>query len=227
MKLIKAQWSSINQAQVTLRVDGIAFPDEYVHVNQQWLQDIESIFSNLIQDIRNNLHAYSNIKSIYFIGHGIGGAYALITGLLWHYEASKVMQKNLWPEIGLDKIWSMILTFGAPKIGNSQLSALIDRTLLYLRVTHGNDYVPQFPDDSIKWKHSGAEIWLQPSENCECPEDFYSYWDCNNYSNQKEGTYETNMECNAGQSITKVSNGLFHNGPYFGVTMGDCKEYYS
>ncbi|KAG9296491.1 hypothetical protein G9A89_015083 [Geosiphon pyriformis] len=179
-----------------------------------------------MQDIRNNLRLHSNIKSIYFIGHGIGGAYALITGLLWKFEQSRVWQKNLWPGIGLDKIRSMILTFGAPKIGNNKLSTLIDQITTHLRVTHGNDHVPHFPDDSMNWKHSGVEIWLQPSENCECPEDPYFYWDCNNISNPEERTYETNMECNAGQSITEVSDDLFHNGPYFGVTMGDCKEYY-
>ncbi|KAG9296493.1 hypothetical protein G9A89_015085 [Geosiphon pyriformis] len=197
--------------------DGMIYqcPKEMGHESQSCSNSAASQRYNIIPSVNAMYGPYFGIT--------MRTSYALITGLLWKYEQNKVMQKNLWPEIGLDKILSRILTFGAPKIGNNRFSVLIDQIAIHLRVTHGNDHVSHFPDDSMKWKHSGAEIWLQPSGNCDCPENPYFYWDCNNLLNPEELKYETNMECNAGQSITKVSDNLFHNGPYFGVIMGDCK----
>ncbi|KAG9296477.1 hypothetical protein G9A89_015069 [Geosiphon pyriformis] len=199
-------------------------------------ESLESVFQKLIKSMRIFLNATQSIRDIFFIGHGIGGAYASIAGVRWTYERYRIGNFNLWPEINLNKIACEITTFGAPRVGNSHFSKLLNRIVRYNRITHGNDHVPHFPSSSMDYKHFGVETWIEPLKNCVCPDDVnynsYLYWDCNFSSipvkhRRKWGdgrNYQENLNCNSGQSIRNVPDTFFHTGPYFGVTMGHCNQ---
>ncbi|KAG9286917.1 hypothetical protein G9A89_000046 [Geosiphon pyriformis] len=183
--------------------------------------------------MREVLKKSPNTREIFFVGHGIGGAYASIAGIRWAIQRYEITQSKLWPEIDVNNIGQQIITFGAPRIGNNQFSNFANDIITHHRITHGNDHVPHFPRDLLKWKHFGFEIWIEPLENCNCSDDVnfhpYSYWDCNNRLlklTQREIWIEKwnseNMECNGGQSIINVPDDFFHDGPYFDIRMGDC-----
>ncbi|KAG9294518.1 hypothetical protein G9A89_008629 [Geosiphon pyriformis] len=160
--------------------------------------------------------------------------YASIAGILWTIQRYGIYKSKLWPEIDLNKIGHHLITFGAPRIGNSRFSRFANKAIRHYRITHGNDHVPHFPSDSLEWNHFGVEIWIEPLENCNCLDDDvnfhpYSYWDCNNQLLERtqrqiwlEKLTSENMECNKGQSIINVPDDLFHDGPYFDIRMGVC-----
>ncbi|KAG9296778.1 hypothetical protein G9A89_002175 [Geosiphon pyriformis] len=188
----------------------------------------------MVQTIQSSLIKFPKVTEWYdiiFTGHGLGGAYACIAAVMWAIERYKIVNKNTWPNINLSGIGQGIYTFGAPRVGNEHLSYYFNKNILHRRFTHGNDHVPHFPSSSMGWRHFGTEIWIEPLSNCDCPDNLNTYWDCNSSDlmlSQREEWLNSqysqeNMECNAGQSINEVPGELFHNGPYFGVEMGNCE----
>ncbi|KAG9298594.1 hypothetical protein G9A89_006583 [Geosiphon pyriformis] len=204
-----------------------------VRVNKPVLELIESTFPTILKNIRKYLQKNPKTIQIFFIGHAL--AYASIAGIRWAMEEYAITKSNLWPEIDMEVIGAQIITFGAPRIGNSRFSKFANMVVPHHRITHGNDHVPHSPLTPLEWNHFGFEIWIEPSENCNCSnEDHpYSYWDCNyqsivttqaqRYKWLEEWTSE-NIECNGGQSIINVPDDLFHDGPYFDIRMGDCSS---
>ncbi|KAG9302724.1 hypothetical protein G9A89_000872 [Geosiphon pyriformis] len=206
---------------------GLILFDVNVRVNKMVLEDIDAIFPSLLRNIRTSLNNNPKIRSVFFTGHGI--ALASLAGFRWALERDKIVSFKLWPETNFTGIGQAIFTFGAPRVGNSAMSLLMNQGIVHQRITYGNDHVPQYPPVSMDWKHFGSEIWIEQSNNCYCPDKEYVYWDCNNLSiprSQKSTqANEENMECNAGQSIENVPDEFFHYGPYFGVKMGDCTPF--
>ncbi|KAG9296484.1 hypothetical protein G9A89_015076 [Geosiphon pyriformis] len=230
-KLTKMWWPQLNDRQVTFRVEGFPVYYRQARVIKQFSKTIESALPRILENIRTYLKNNSDMTYIFFVGHALGGAYAAIAGIRWCYEKYKINTLNLWPDVNLSEMGEQVVTFGAPRIGNIQFSEMANRLITHHRITHGNDYVPHFPLASKGRKHFGFEIWIEPSKNCDCPDDTYSLWDCNNWvleTTQRtkwlKGFASENMECNAGQSIGNVSNNFFHDGPYFNVKMGDCSS---
>ncbi|KAG9296747.1 hypothetical protein G9A89_001379 [Geosiphon pyriformis] len=236
-KLTKEQWASRNSKQVPLRLKNFPNFDEKILVDSQLLKDVELLFPILFEAIKTSLIQIPRVTKWYdimFTGHGLGGAYASIAGFLWAIGSFLIKRENIWPDVNLSEIGQGIFTYGAPRIGNEHLRNFFNQGINHRRFTHGNDHVPHFPSSSKGWKHFGTEIWIEPLSNCDCAadDDPNTYWDCNSsplMSSQREEWLNSqysdeNMECNAGQSITEVPGTLFHNGPYFGVEMGNCES---
>ncbi|KAG9297456.1 hypothetical protein G9A89_020857 [Geosiphon pyriformis] len=232
-KIEKKKWPNVIQRQLLFQVKGFPTFDDDARVSKPFLEIIESLFPRILENIRECLKKSPKATQIFFVGHAIGGAYASIAGIRWAMQRYLITESNLWPEIDMKDMGQQVITFGAPRIGNSRFSRFANDVIAHHRITHGNDHAPQFPLDRLKWNHFGFEIWIEPLENCNCPDDVnfhpYSYWDCNNKFLQEtqrriwlEKWSSENMECNGGQSIINVPDDLFHNGPYFGIRMGDC-----
>ncbi|KAG9302987.1 hypothetical protein G9A89_007694 [Geosiphon pyriformis] len=236
-KIKKISWRTEIDRQILFQVKGFPTFDDDARVNKLSLEIVESMFPRILGTIREFLNTNSKIKHIFFVGHAIGGGYASIAGVRWAIQRYDITASNLWPEIDMGNIGQHVVTFGAPRIGNSRFSKFANSVISHHRITHGNDHVPHSPLDPLKWYHFGFEIWIEPLENCNCPDDdvnfeSYSYWDCNNQLFEEEQRqiwleYWTseNMECNGGQSIINVPDDLFHDGPYFDVRMGDCSQF--
>ncbi|KAG9296757.1 hypothetical protein G9A89_001389 [Geosiphon pyriformis] len=216
--------------------DDLKFPKE-TRVDSQLLKEVDLLFPILLEGIKSSLSKFSKLSQkfdIVFTGHGLGGAYACLAAVRWAIERYKIINNNTWRDINLSRIGQVIYTYGAPRVGNVQLSETFNLAIAYRRFTHGNDHVPHYPSTLKGWKHFGNEIWIEPLSNCDCAaeDDPNTYWDCNfSYLALKERELwtaseytEENLGCNAGQSINKVPGNLFHNGPYFGIEMGNCES---
>jgi len=81
---------------------------------------------------------------VYLTGHSLGGAYAVLTSLYLAQKGIKVK----------------CITFGSPKVGNNQISELIQKyNIDMLRIVNDMDPVPMLPF----WKtyqHSDAVMWI-------------------------------------------------------------------
>ncbi|KAG9293388.1 hypothetical protein G9A89_003825 [Geosiphon pyriformis] len=191
--------------------------------------DCLKLFDGRIQRalmILTDIEANKSIR-IVLSGHGIGGFYAEIYGLL-------LISHPRYNE----NISTTIITFGSPRPGNSQLAAQYQQRLRIglrvYRITHSNDYFPHFPKISTDGKlymHPGTEYWI-PDSNCNCQdpdaskllrEGYDIIYECPEFSLQDKKKYGENTECNLG---TDGKGTRAHFGPYFGVTFGSCEEYY-
>ncbi|KAG9294789.1 hypothetical protein G9A89_000616 [Geosiphon pyriformis] len=196
---------------------------------RSWPDDCFRLFDGGIQasirTLKNGREANIPIH-IVLSGHGIGGFFAQIYGLLVRVH----LKYN-------DNIDITVITFGSPRPGDSQLAADFqqnpDGNLRVYRITHSNDYFPHFPKKSTDGKlymHPGTEYWI-PDKDCHCEdsdadrilEDYDIVYECPEFSPQDKKKYGENLECNLG---TDGKGTRAHFGPYFGVTFGDCEYHY-
>ncbi|KAG9293172.1 hypothetical protein G9A89_010509 [Geosiphon pyriformis] len=234
----KEQWASFQPNFVPFVAEGLE-PNKLVLVNEDWYNTVKSIRGSLYKKINSNLFDYyPNIERIYFIGHGVGGAYAAIASLLWklEYYKSNHRKKSYFDQ------WANIkaITFGAPRLGNVPFAKFMNLILEVKRFTLGNDHVPHFPPSQYKHLilgHSETEIWIEILD-CDCNESKENYWECQGFDHGAKlwkqvarsfdkiswdaGYFGENQECNIGQSIVNVPGYFIHSGPYGGYTIDDC-----
>lgn len=93
--------------------------------------------------IENQLYQYPDYQVI-VTGHSLGAAVAALLGLSYEIR-------------GRDPI---VVTFGQPRVGNSDFAAYMDSLLVdtgkLMRVTHGNDPVVHIPWQSWGYEHHGV-----------------------------------------------------------------------
>ncbi|KAG9284962.1 hypothetical protein G9A89_009772 [Geosiphon pyriformis] len=183
---------------------------------------------DFIKELRSGGNVYDPINII-ITGHGIGGFYAEIYGILI---------KNI-PAIN-EKVYINVITFGAPRPGDHQFAALAQKGFKYnlkvYRITHSNDYFPHFPKistDGKPYMHPGTEYWIPDDKNCNCKDPdadsilragYDIVYECQGYSLKDKEKYGEHPECNLG---TDGEGTRAHFGPYFGVTFGSCDQNYS
>lgn len=164
---------------------GTIFEDQHsnLNLNNLWTdiqvsrQDIENVcagckvhsgFNSVFENFKNNFETNLNHVlmrypfKIIFTGHSLGGALATIASA---YFAS--VHKN-YSSLGL-------VTFGAPRVGNPELSAYINNKITdsNLRVTFGNDPVVCIPPITIfDYCHAGYEVHFKSSKTFTVSDDF-------------------------------------------------------
>ncbi|KAG9288657.1 hypothetical protein G9A89_006758 [Geosiphon pyriformis] len=200
-------------------------------VDERWLQDVETMKPRLFEKIwkmvkfANRITPYS-AERLHFVGHGIGGAYAVLAGLafkLKYHTISPLGTRNP------NSVHAVAVTFGQPRLGNRYFAEFVDEVITVVRITHTNDYVPRFPPKKNTFQHSGSEFWLS-NESCDCPgpdsgydsqKDYESYglYYCPRGTDKSE-----NKLCNAGQEIEEIQSKSAHLGPYVNIVMGDCSK---
>ncbi|RPA98650.1 alpha/beta-hydrolase [Choiromyces venosus 120613-1] len=82
------------------------------------------------------------------VGHSLGGAIATLMAEEFRKGGVKVD----------------LYTFGAPRIGNEQLSSFISKTGTNFRVTHTNDPVPRLPPVLLGFQHISPEYWISKGD---------------------------------------------------------------
>ena len=101
-----------------------------------------------------------------------------------------------------------VVTYGQPRVGNSKFAEYVDNKLKISRVVNGGDIVARLPPRILGYKHNSGELWI---------------------SNPKKSSSEIvickkeeDSRCSDSLPVFKL-NTSFHNGPYFGITIG-CKS---
>ncbi|KAG9293213.1 hypothetical protein G9A89_010584 [Geosiphon pyriformis] len=191
-------------------------------VDQVWYKNTLIFKNRLLQKIyslirKGNLD--ENEIPLSFTGHGIGGAYAVLTALEFAKEV--IIGTKLHINI-------FIFTFGQPRIGNGGFSSFVNDVYPMYRITHTNDPVPQFPlvdDKGEKYYHHNTEYWI--AHDCNCLETNttieYVVYKCPGYELERDDVRE-HPDCNSKQGGPEEDAIQAHYGSYFGTTMGDCKS---
>jgi hypothetical protein len=102
------------------------------------------------------LKALHRDAKIYITGHSLGGALAVISA----------------PDIK-DSFGTIteVLTFGQPRVGNSEFASWFGSVTSHIRVVHYGDIVPHMPPQINGYLHSGTEIWydkaMQTYKTCQ------------------------------------------------------------
>ncbi|KAG9297513.1 hypothetical protein G9A89_001453 [Geosiphon pyriformis] len=240
----KTQWQARKNKLVTFSVTGMK-ENRLVKVDQEWFNDASAMLNPLLSLVYNAI-VRNGYKKILFSGHGVGGAYATITGLL--YAIVNLLRMVKFPINLLDgSVDFSIGTLGQPRVGNIMFARMMNEIVKVRRITRYDDYFPHFPpieNQSTIMQHHEREIWIGP-DDCDCSQNTNeALWDCRKLEENKEKRLAKlqqfiqekfwipgddlameNKVCNAGQPITDSSRDN-HFGPYFGLTMGDCKNFF-
>lgn len=122
-----------------------------LEVHQGFLEDIESLTEDLVREVRRTLamlkHQINPAPNIYFTGHSLGGALAILGAL----ECSRL---RLQPEL--------VVTFGQPRVGNAAFAACYNASLgpRTFHVVNAADPVPLLPPLLFGYRDEGNEIFL-------------------------------------------------------------------
>ncbi|KAG9285036.1 hypothetical protein G9A89_009846 [Geosiphon pyriformis] len=147
------------------------------------------------------------ISSINFVGHGVGGVYAMLAAL----EITKKLQSSYT---------IAVFTFGQPRLGNFQFAQYVNELLTnsVYRVTNMNDFVPKYPKptETQSWLHYGTEYWIK-QENCECfikGKMSSAVYKCVGTRTDQQKFLESEF-CNSRAIGGLVTSERNHKGPYF------------
>ncbi|KAG9297898.1 hypothetical protein G9A89_000834 [Geosiphon pyriformis] len=88
-----------------------------------------------------------------FTGHGGGAVLATFAALVFQHK---------WPKKNIK-----LVTYGAPRIGNSQFVMYLQSRFWVERVTVGQDHVPLFFGNKYL-THTAYETWIAENEDCDC-----------------------------------------------------------
>ncbi|KAG9294521.1 hypothetical protein G9A89_008632 [Geosiphon pyriformis] len=218
--LTEAQWQA-RISRVTTLVS--TYPEDMVTlVDKYWIEHVNAMTPSLLERIRELLKlvkekhgGFDKRIPISFTGHGIGGAYAVLSALRFNQA---IHTTNGWP---VNLISINTVTFGEPRIGDESFAKRVNRELNVFRVTHTNDYFPHYPKGGFR--HHDIEYWFSDQDcNCSHAEDSQiKVLKCTG-DGGPNGESGENPNCNLGQESTK-ENARAHIGPYFDIVIGSCE----
>ncbi len=114
-----------------------------------------TVKSTVISQIQA-LRALHRDAKIYVTGHSLGGALAVL--------AVPDVKDNFGAVAD-------VLTFGQPRVGNSEFASWYGSVATHTRVVHYGDIVPHVPPQANGYIHSGTEIWydkaMQTYKTCQ------------------------------------------------------------
>ncbi|KAG9304571.1 hypothetical protein G9A89_020135 [Geosiphon pyriformis] len=195
------QWTSRN-----FELEGRKILEKVVNVDKNFYKAFQLASQRIQEIILEQLALKKEVRKIRYIGHGMGGVYALLSGITFHASFGPYPVE--------------IVTFGQPPVGAKNFAKLVNDLRKYkveaYRVTYSNDYVPKLPMSTREPMlfHHAYEIWI--TEDCSCPgsQDVFV---CSGPI--VDGFITEHPDCNKGsKSISKKAN----RGPYFGHLMGRC-----
>ncbi|KAG9285300.1 hypothetical protein G9A89_001434 [Geosiphon pyriformis] len=200
--------------------------DERAKIEGGWVPITESVMNRLYNKIITMKEPNQKSLNLVFIGHGVGGVYAVQMAMLF---LSKIIgHENLqFRELEIQLI---VVTFGQPRFANIAYTKFINIVpkLKIYRVTHANDHVPHKPKVSTsgeKYIHHETEYWIL-DKNCDCIDNGseFELYKCPGYKKNNPEKFGENLGCNLS------TNGLgvdAHYGPYFGTIFGKCESFYT
>ncbi|KAG9306048.1 hypothetical protein G9A89_020243 [Geosiphon pyriformis] len=186
-----------------------------------WIPKVDNLFYTHFTKIQKKL--FDRIEAfriskidwpIKFVGHGIGGVYAVFAGLNYRTR--------------LPQLEIFVYTFGQPRIGDKYFALYTNFKLSkrVFRITYTDDYVPKLPfkifpqsfDDEF-YVHHETEYWI--ASDCDC---YNSVYKCEGEFIPELGFLDECGLCNnSAYEPNSIIRGISsHNGPYFGHLMGFC-----
>ncbi|KAG9292504.1 hypothetical protein G9A89_001577 [Geosiphon pyriformis] len=191
-------------------------------VDSVWHQHVQEMIPSLSHKIerfwRNKKSKFA--WSVYFVGHGIGGAYAIL--------AATYIRASMLQEFQMDVSKISVITFGAPRVGDFYFVRFLKRTFNYhgfIRVTHSNDWIPRDFMAKGTFLHYYREYWIENQEcNCNLSVLKDVIYNCSGRTSLLD--FDENNECNLGtvDSLEDKEHDV-HLGPYLGITMGNCEGF--
>ncbi|KAG9305266.1 hypothetical protein G9A89_003350 [Geosiphon pyriformis] len=214
--LSRMEWETreVKLAKITLELFEQKKLQQYqTYVDSVWNEDVKKMKGEIFEKLDHFLSFELNLN---FVGHGVGGAYAVLAAFYYQIHCSNNRSRN--PKI-------LVTTFGQPRVGYLSFAILVDKLIKVQRITHSNDYVPRSFHPPPKFLHHNTEYWIARDE-CDCSpkkaplEGGYFYFECRGYRPKWGSTHGENQECNQG-TVDDLESWT-HVGPYFGITMGHC-----
>ncbi|KAG9293385.1 hypothetical protein G9A89_003822 [Geosiphon pyriformis] len=220
-------YTSKDWREKTLSVTPFKLPfssHTYQHalIEKSWANEVTSMIPLILPKIKSFLNN-PLISKIYFTGHGIGGAYAVIAAMA---VLDSPLESNgvKLPEV-------IVVTFGQPRIGGIIFAEEINKlNLKIFRVTNGSDYVSRLYLDNLHYIHHETEYWIN-NLGCDCPMSVDGFGEAKNFKVYKcTGAIDgfnagENPKCNKRQfAVSNEEAERAHLGPYFGITMGNCRK---
>ncbi|KAG9293404.1 hypothetical protein G9A89_006689 [Geosiphon pyriformis] len=234
-RLTRNQWEK-REIRLSRYANSLHGKDTFV--DAVWNADVNEFLPELISRIERFLSTKPEVPNgrtfgvtkIYSIGHGIGGAYAVL--------ATPAIYKNLrtyQSNTPNQRILVSIVTFGQPRVGLSAFASTMNREIFIYRVTHTNDFIPRDFLSNFEFQHHEYEYWIaRPDCDCKSSDinqtlkpmpDGNLLWECPGYRTSRNLTSGENLECNAGTTDSGSSQPDPHDGPYFGVTMDPLVDF--
>ncbi|KAG9301451.1 hypothetical protein G9A89_018123 [Geosiphon pyriformis] len=173
--LSKTDWFNRKSELELFRLPGMK-ENALVLVDKEWFYEVIMMMDAIISMIYSKIEE-KGFTRICFSGHGVGGAYAAIAGLIFTIvDLIGVYPPGIKFQGTLD---ISIYTFGQPRTGNIMFANMMNDLVKVTRVTRQNDYVPHFPPIEHErpiMQHHEREVMIGPID-CDCPEDEV-VWDC-------------------------------------------------
>ncbi|KAG9293836.1 hypothetical protein G9A89_019174 [Geosiphon pyriformis] len=209
-KLSKEQW--INRPfNVSSTNISTALPLKS-RVDSIWLEHVQLMMPLLIGKLKN---LREQPEQIDFVGHGIGGVYAVLAALYFKYASYSDFKSIV---IG-------VITFGTPRFGNLDFVRLVSISFhkqKVIRVTQQNDWISRDFSPKGWFLHNEREYWLEyAKDDCGCiliPKRKILYR-C--IGRGPQGKIDENLECNLG-TVDDGSIQEVNQGSYFNVEFGKC-----
>ncbi|KAG9299525.1 hypothetical protein G9A89_020696 [Geosiphon pyriformis] len=107
----------------------------------------------ILEEYVDNNKMYDKYTLI-LTGHGGGAVLATFAAMIFN---------NFWPEREV-----ILITYGAPRIGNKYFVKYIQERIWVERVTVNDDYAPLFFGNNNYFTHTSMETWIVPNKSCDC-----------------------------------------------------------
>ncbi|KAG9286558.1 hypothetical protein G9A89_014724 [Geosiphon pyriformis] len=185
-----------------------------------WLEHVQTMMPLLITKLER---LSMSPQKVFFVGHGVGGAYAVLTALYFcNAIHNGVLRWN--HNFSINDI--SVITFGAPRIGNPAFVSLVKHSFrkeTVFRVTHWNDWVSRDFMSKGVFLHNEREYWLNYENDCGCLSKKQLLSKC--IGRNSNGEIDENKKCNLGTVDSEEGNHLsdLNHGPYFDVFFGKCQ----
>ncbi|KAG9307846.1 hypothetical protein G9A89_023411 [Geosiphon pyriformis] len=224
------EWKARN---IQLMKFSLKLPNKKIsYIDTKWYTEVRLIREQLFRKI-NHLLTTENLyisgkplPTVYFTGHGIGGALAVLAALEFKHALHNDQYK--FPELVYD---IKVVTFGQPRIGSSEFAEYVNKHLNIFRVTNADDFVPRDVNPRGEFEHHELEYWISEPD-CHCDgsiknpmsliENDKALFVCRGFKGNRNERTGENLECNAGQSTSNDRYMASHYGPYFDITMREC-----
>ncbi|KAG9286547.1 hypothetical protein G9A89_014713 [Geosiphon pyriformis] len=219
--LSKSQWQS-RKFHLTPPIQ----TDQQSLVDFHWLSHVEQMMPSLFEKLAKISQAKfpQVLLSVYFVGHGVGGAYATLAAMCFNRA---LIAGGLLKDLGFSPWHTRIVTFGAPRVGNLEFIKTLKRVIVFekvYRVTHWNDWLSREMLPKDPFLHYEREFWLD-YEKADC--------DCMSFKKKpilfkcigrKSGVIDENQECNLGTVDSEDPDDIakINLGPYFGTIFTNC-----
>ena len=169
------------QAMLVVHKDYIAITFRGTNELKDWLDNINAFATQRLfgsfhrgfyqsvmefwQEIENKINLLKAPRPVWFTGHSLGGAMAVIAAAMYIHE---------------DRPFSGLYTFGQPRCMDRSTSRLfnLEAGNRYYRFQNNNDIVTRIPSRLMNYSHTGKCIYIsEEKELCDSPGFWFKFLD--------------------------------------------------